>query len=79
MHRKKAQRNKKKNNGLFQKRSHDTYYKAVIRCVPVSTICDRVMVVEETPGVREGFWEGDDITKDVILVTHRKSWTDNFL
>jgi len=62
------------------------YHKAVVRCVDIASIIDRVFVVEHTPSLHEGYWSHaqDDqstrISKTVLLIRKRQQqWAKYFI
>ena len=61
-------------------KKNKNYRKAVIRCVHTSSLVGRFFVVEETPGVREGFSTKDlhPVSTSVLLVKPRLEWANAF-
>jgi len=56
------------------------YHKAVVRCVDIASIIDRVFVVEHTPGLHEGYWSLiTTISKKVLLIRKRQQWAKYFV
>ena len=65
-----------------------SYYKAIVRCVDIKSIVDRVFVLEEWPGLHEGFWwtgrtngveDGFAYQNSVIMVQKRRLWAKHFI
>ena len=61
-------------------KEHKNYRKAVIRCVHTNSLVGRFFVVEETPGVREGFSTTGltQVSTRVLLVKPRIEWAKAF-
>ena len=59
---------------------HRKYRKAVIRCVHASALTSSVFVVEESPGVKEGFLTTADppVSTRVLVVKPRTQWAKAF-
>ena len=68
----------------YSKADRTGYRRAVIRCVDTASLLGRLLVIEETPGAREGFFHTADtegcpwVSPSVLLVTPRISWAKTF-